>query len=91
MTRIRENCRWHCRVCNHIIMEPDLLSAPSPFLSTDVLVGCPHCKQCDEGFDLLCDEEGCNSIVGGGFPTGDDNDQWGGYRNTCSKHWEGTP
>lgn len=87
MGRIRENRRWRCRECGAVTLEPDLLTAPSPFCDTVELTGCPKCKQCDEGFDPLCDEDGCSAVAGCGWPTGDDADAWGGYRNTCHRHW----
>lgn len=86
MGRIKENNWWKCRACGIASLEPELLKAPSPFNSDDELVACPRCLQCSEGFDLLCDEPGCNKHAGCGWPTGDDNDEWGGYRDTCAKH-----
>lgn len=86
MGRIREKQRWRCTNCGTTTLGPELLTAPSPFDADDVLSGCPKCKQCSDGFDLLCDEPGCNSVAGCGWPTGDDSDSWGGYRNTCGKH-----
>lgn len=87
MARSKERQRWKCNVCNTVTVETDLLTAPSPFDGAYKLVACPRCKQCDEGFDLLCDEPGCHRHAGCGWPTGDDRDQWGGYRNTCIVHW----
>jgi hypothetical protein len=88
MGRIREKNRWRCGACCAVNLEPDLPTAPSPFNPTDTLTACPNCKQCDEGFELLCDEPGCNEFAGCGWPTGDDSDEWGGYRNTCGKHMQ---
>ena len=86
MGRIREKQRWKCNACGAVTVETELLTAPSPFADTYELTACPQCKQCEEGFDLLCDEPGCNSHAGCGWPTGDDSDDWGGYRSTCGKH-----
>jgi hypothetical protein len=87
MTRILANQRWRCDYCGAVTLQPALLNAPSPFNADDILAACPNCKQCDVGFTLLCDEPGCNRDGGGcGWPTGDDADAWGGYRNTCYQH-----
>lgn len=86
MGRITANKRWRCRACCEVTLEPGLLTAPSPFEPSDTLTACPRCKQCDEGFELLCDEPGCNVVAGCGWPTNNDADQWGGYRNTCGPH-----
>lgn len=88
MGRIREKNRWRCGACCAVNLEPDLPTAPSPFDPTDTLTTCPNCKQCNERFELLCDEPGCNVVAGCGWPTGDDQDEWGGYRNTCSLHMQ---
>jgi len=87
MGRIRDKSRWRCGNCCAVNFEPDMLTAPSPFDPTETLTACPSCKQCDEGFEKLCDEPGCNEVVGGGYPTGDNADEWGGYRHTCGKHF----
>lgn len=86
MGRILEKRRWRCMACGTKTPEPNLLTAPSPFDADNTLTGCPECRQCDEGFELLCDEPGCDSRANCGWPTGNDGDAWGGYRNTCGKH-----
>lgn len=86
MTRVKENQQWRCNGCNQVLIEPVLLTAPSPFDPNDTIVGCPNCKQCDEGFDPVCDEDGCLSYAGCGWPTGDNDDKFGGYRITCFAH-----
>lgn len=86
MGRIKEKRRWKCNACGTVTLEPELLTAPSPFDDTDLLTACPNCKQCDEGFELLCDESGCDAVAGCGWPTRNNADEWGGYRNTCGKH-----
>lgn len=88
MSRIEENNKWRCNNCSEITLASGHLKAQSPFNHDDVLVACPKCKQCDEGFTLLCDEDGCTKEAGRGWPTGDDSDKWGGYRNTCGKHFQ---
>lgn len=80
--------RWKCRSCGDVSRETELLLAPSPFDDTDTLTGCPSCKGCSDGFDLLCDEDGCMQEAHLGWPTGDKADKFGGYRNTCGKHRE---
>lgn len=84
MTRER---RWRCKECSVANPESKMLTAPSPFDASATLTACPSCKTCDEGFELLCDEPGCDREAGCGWPTGDANDEWGGYRNTCFNHW----
>ncbi len=78
--------RWRCKFCHLISQEETLLQAPSPFDPSDVLMGCPHCKQV-EGFDELCDEPTCKEDATCGFPTDDLGDKWNGYRRTCHKHF----
>lgn len=86
MGRIREDRRWRCKNCGTVNLETALLTAPSPFCDTFDLTGCPGCKDCQEGFVLLCDEPLCNQEASGGWPTGNKADAWGGYRQTCYKH-----
>ena len=62
--------------------EAELLTEPSPFDATDTLTGCPSCKACADGFDLMCDETGCNEVACCGWSAGESR----GYRNTCGKH-----
>ena len=91
MSRIEENNRWRCMNCRKELKGSEFLTAPSPFDPTDLLTACPHCKQCDEHFELICDEPGCTQQASCGWPTGDDSDEWGGYRNTCGKHYVPKP
>ena len=91
MSQVAEFRVWECKLCNARTPEPALLRAQSPFDPDDTLTGCPECKQCDDGFALLCDEPGCTSEAGCGWPTGDESDVWGGYRNTCYKHMASHP
>ena len=73
--------KWRCKSCNEISDHRTLLRAPNPFDSGDVITGCPHCKQF-EGFELLCDEDGCQEVYTSGWPSPE------GYRVTCHKHWK---
>lgn len=73
--------KTECRLCGWRGSSERLLRAKSPFDQDDELVGCPECKQCAEGFDALCDIEGCNGFVAGGMPTKD-----GDYIFACYKH-----
>lgn len=77
--------RWQCNFCAHKLMSGEMLQAPSPFESSDILRACPRCKQCDEGFFQLCDAPNCNQEATCGWPTTD-----GGYRRTCYDHMEPT-
>jgi hypothetical protein len=87
MTRKTDQQKWRCDNCEAVFLMPAFLEAPSPFDSKDVLYGCPECKCCTEGFTELCDESDCKAPATCGFPTGDDNDSFGGYRRTCGKHY----
>lgn len=85
MGRLGANRRWRCKTCGETTLAPELLEAPSPFRPYDTLTGCPACRCC-EGFDLLCDEPECGREASCGWPTGNDADAWGGYRQTCYEH-----
>lgn len=87
MGRIAKDRRWRCMSCNYVSTDADLLRAPSPFDPEAELTGCPNCRDCGE-FRLLCDEPGCGREASSGWPTGDDSDAWGGYRQTCFDHNE---
>ena len=86
MKQIHKEERWQCRNCKAVMLQSSLLKAESPFSRSDILIACPACKCCDQGFWLLCDEPGCSREVTGGWPTGNDADEWGGYRQTCDAH-----
>ena len=75
---------WKCKVCNHVVAQSAMLTAPSPFDPDDQLLACPKCKQCDEGFTELCDEPGCRQEAHCGWPSKE------GYRRTCGDHMKGT-
>lgn len=77
---------WRCKNCATVTLGAKLLVAANPFDRQQTLTGCPHCKQCDDGFDLLCDEPGCFEDASCGWPTGHSDDAWRGYRNTCGAH-----
>ena len=74
--------RYRCKVCNWIGGDKEMLKASSPFDAEDTLRACPECKQCTEGFDLLCNISGCKEIGDCGFPT-----KMHGYMWTCYKHY----
>lgn len=74
--------KWKCKGCDAILLDTMFLKAPSPFDPMDELLACPECRQCNEGFDGLCDEPGCIQYAGTGWPDGK-----GGYRYTCSNHY----
>lgn len=80
---------WRCHLCNTIIPDSDLLQAASPFKEADIIVGCPKCRQCTDGFDQLCDEPNCEAVACCGWPTGDKTDTHAGYRRTCYEHAKG--
>lgn len=71
---------WVCNTCNRMLKNVDFLKAMSPFCADDELWGCPYCKQCDEGFKMVCDVDGCHNIASCGWPSSQ------GYRHTCHKH-----
>lgn len=72
--------RWRCVHCSAVTPDSGLLVATSPFDPDDTLTGCPKCKQCNEGFDEMCDEPGCGDAASCGWPSS------GGYRRTCYAH-----
>lgn len=73
--------RFRCNFCGGIFKEHRLLRAASPFDPNDTLRGCPRCKQCADGFDLLCCVEGCDHMVAVGKVHPEH-----GYVWICSKH-----
>ena len=75
--------KYRCRYCDWLGADSELLKAPSPFDGEDILRACPECKQCANGFDLICSIPGCEGIGGCGFPT-----RAHGYIWTCHKHWK---
>lgn len=86
MSRLAENNRWRCKSCDAVTLEPDLLTAPSPFDPTETLYGCPQCKQCGPGYDQLCDEIGCGDLVCAGVQIVNASGGRDGYRLVCGKH-----
>jgi hypothetical protein len=75
---MEKNRRWKCMDCHCIMPESEMLRAPSPFDSSCTLVACPHCRVCGTTLALVCDEPGCTDEASCGWPTGDENDAWGG-------------
>ena len=79
--------KWRCGNCSNVSLEPQLLRAPNPFDDSDNLTGCPNCMAAfGEDLHELCDEPQCLAEAGCGWPTGDRNDAYGGYRRTCGRH-----
>lgn len=72
--------RLRCQACSQIFPESALLTAHNPFDPPETIYGCPNCKQCDEGFVLLCDHPGCERDATCGTPA------HSGYRQTCGEH-----
>lgn len=71
--------KFRCDECEAIHQAVDLLVAPNPFDSQDVISGCPDCKSVGQ-FTEICDEPECKREAGCGFPTEN------GYRRTCYQH-----
>lgn len=72
---------WQCNVCRKTFLRNEMLRETHPFVPEDVIYGCPHCRQCEEGFSKICDEPECMAVVSCGWPSEQ------GYRQTCRKHW----
>ena len=68
----KHRCNWHG-------FEDEVLTAHSPFDVTDMLYGCPKCKDV-RTVVRACDEPDCWEPATCGFPTDS------GYRNTCHDH-----
>lgn len=84
---LNKKARWRCERCDEISLGEELLVAPNPFDPMDRVMGCPHCEACfGEDVHHVCDEPDCKLDVSCGWPTGDNNDKWGGYRQTCGEH-----
>jgi hypothetical protein len=75
-----EKDKVKCNDCGWIGMYYDLLKAPNPFNTDDILIGCPNCTGVDCIMNL-CDDPGCKEIATCGTPTES------GYRRVCGKHW----
>lgn len=73
------NLKTICLECKWVGSLEDLLTAPNPFDSGDVIYGCPKCKSVD-CFVVACDEKGCWEPRTCGTPTATV------YRQTCGKH-----
>jgi hypothetical protein len=71
--------RVRCEACHWIGKESQLLVAPNPWEPVYEIQGCPNCKMCD-GFEGLCDAEGCEQISSMGTPHST------GYKMTCHRH-----
>jgi hypothetical protein len=79
-----------CRLCDKLFLDSEFLSAPSPFDPEDTLYACPQCKQVTEGFDHLCDVEGCKKLAGCGFPLPEKYQKIFNkdYLHSCHEHWK---
>ena len=85
--RKAEYSRWECENCGTISFETHLLVAKNPFDCKDNITGCPNCKVVfGENLHAICDELKCDEHAHCGWPTGDNSDEFGGYRRTCGKH-----
>lgn len=73
--------QWLCNRCDEIVNNNDLLSGWNPFDEDENIHGCPKCRQCNEGFHMVCDEPGCTKRVSCGWPSES------GYRQTCHDHY----
>ena len=91
MSRVERKSKWKCQCCGHILFDGDFLVAQSPFREDDELIACPECRM-TEGFDNICDEEGCTSLatdgnpVKNGYATFSGDDSCDDYLRTCFKH-----
>lgn len=72
--------KYLCKECDHVSMREELLIAPNPFDTKDIILGCPICKSVD-CFDQLCQIEGCPKIISGGHRS-----KKYGYLWTCYEH-----
>ena len=76
------HCGWHG-------LDDEILIAPNPFDSDEMLQGCPNCKQVNCML-VVCDEPDCWSEVSCGWPTLDgepcNSGTGNGYQQTCGKH-----
>jgi hypothetical protein len=72
--------KFTCKECGKHCYESEVLHAPNPFDPTNILVGCPTCKQVNELL-LVCDEPFCWKEATCGTPISN-----GGYRQTCFEH-----
>jgi hypothetical protein len=77
--------RLECTICGAHTTSTQLLRAPNPFDRQLEITGCPVCRNV-ENFERLCDEPGCRFKCTAGEPTGDETDEWGGYKMSCSEH-----
>lgn len=68
-----------CTECKWQGLDSQILTAPNPFDTNDIIQGCPSCSSV-ECFRVACDEPDCWQLVTCGTPTK------AGYRQTCSTH-----
>lgn len=77
--------RWRCRTCEIIFAENDLLKAPNPFDTEEIINGCPRCKSVSK-LDAICDEPDCEELNEYTCYTTNPSDEWSEYRNYCYEH-----
>jgi hypothetical protein len=74
--------RWRCDNCDMIWKKSELLEGENPFNKTEIIKGCPNCKEANN-FTAMCEVEGCHREWSGSGP-GKDGDWW----TTCYEHKE---
>lgn len=72
--------KWRCEDCGWLGTHDQLLIGYNPFDATQIIHGCPVCKEINT-MAGICDEPGCEQKVCCGWNTDD-----GRYRNTCFNH-----
>lgn len=82
--------KLQCKLCGKNLHSNEMLSAPNPFDADDILKACPDCKQITDGFDHICDIDGCKNFAGCGFPVPKKYKSLfpQDYLYTCHKHWK---
>ena len=87
--------QWLCAQCGAVRTDDELQRIANAFAANgepdEVIFSCPDCGQYTNGFYLICDEPDCNALWDVGWPTGNRQDVWGGYRHTCRNHWKPGP
>ncbi len=73
------NRRWRCLRCAWIGTREAMLEAPHSFLTDEIVLGCPSCREIDK-FELMCDVEDCPNEATCGLLSA------AGYRRICRHH-----
>lgn len=68
MEKDKRQSKWRCECCDNIFFDNEYLTETSPFREDDILVACPKCRM-NDGFEELCDIDGCNNRATCGTPT----------------------